>query len=192
MKWRQRLQSLTLGCRSHGLSLAWAVLSLAWAAFNMYPENPVMRPCIHALTHKYVYFVPAAAGISKGMAPPPPLVSTLTSVLCISIALLAFFIHGRSGTVLAVSAFSLLVLNVLAIHKPRFAQLASSLFGLFYCGEHGDLQLSLHVLLLSCMRCTLCTATIPVYRAILLLITVPAELVHSVAMQGGCPASGLS
>mmetsp|Transcript_11513 Transcript_11513/g.20417 ORF Transcript_11513/g.20417 Transcript_11513/m.20417 type:complete len:414 (+) Transcript_11513:93-1334(+) len=84
-------------------------------------------------TQEYYGFI-TSAGISKGMAPPPPLVSTLTSVLCISTATLAYFLNGRSGTVLAVSAFLLLVLNVMAIHKPRFAQLASSLFGLFYCG----------------------------------------------------------
>jgi phosphatidate cytidylyltransferase len=36
---------------------------------------------------------------------------------------------------MSAAAFCLLVLNVLGTEKPKFAQLASSVFGLFYCGE---------------------------------------------------------
>lgn len=35
---------------------------------------------------------------------------------------------------MSAAAFCLLVLNVLGTPKPKFAQLASSVFGLFYCG----------------------------------------------------------
>lgn len=43
--------------------------------------------------------------------------------------------HGRSGAAMSAAAFCLLVLNVLGTPKPKFAQLASSVFGLFYCGK---------------------------------------------------------
>jgi phosphatidate cytidylyltransferase len=36
---------------------------------------------------------------------------------------------------MSAAAFCLLVLNVLGTEKPKFAQLASSVFGLFYCGK---------------------------------------------------------
>lgn len=36
---------------------------------------------------------------------------------------------------MSAAAFCLLVLNVLGTPKPKFAQLASSVFGLFYCGK---------------------------------------------------------
>ena len=76
-------------------------------------------------------------GITKGMAPPPPLVSSLTTVLCVSMVAWGYFFKGKSGTVLAVAAFFLLVVNLVVIRKPKFSQLASTLFGVFYCCENG-------------------------------------------------------
>jgi hypothetical protein len=37
---------------------------------------------------------------------------------------------------MSAAAFCLLVLNVLGTPKPKFAQLTSSVFGLFYCGKY--------------------------------------------------------
>jgi phosphatidate cytidylyltransferase len=85
-------------------------------------------------TQEYYGFI-TSKGIAAGMRPPPRLVSVTTTIMCTSIALLAYFYKGRSGTVLAVTSFALLVLQVVATKRPKFAQLASSLFGLFYCGE---------------------------------------------------------
>jgi phosphatidate cytidylyltransferase len=68
------------------------------------------------------------------MTPPPPAVSAVTTVLCVSIAIASAIVKGHAGMILAVSAFSLLVLNVVTVKKPKFAQLASTVFGLFYCG----------------------------------------------------------
>jgi hypothetical protein len=45
--------------------------------------------------------------------------------------------HGRSGAAMSAAAFCLLVMNIVASPKPKFAQLASSVFGLFYCGAWG-------------------------------------------------------
>ena len=83
------------------------------------------------------YGIITSNGIAKGMEPPPPLVTAATTVLCMSMAFMAFYYKGRSSAVLAVASFALMVLQVLSIKKPRFAQLASSVFGLFYCGELG-------------------------------------------------------
>ncbi|KAG2494580.1 hypothetical protein HYH03_007346 [Edaphochlamys debaryana] len=70
----------------------------------------------------------------KGMPPPPMLVTTATTVMCMGMSVFAYFYRGRSGTLLAVAAFLLLVLQVVANKRPKFTQLATGLFGLFYCG----------------------------------------------------------
>lgn len=73
-------------------------------------------------------------GISKGMQPPPPVVSSLTSLLCIGITWWTFATNGTVTAALAVASFALMSLQLLAVKRPRFSQLASSVFGLFYCG----------------------------------------------------------
>lgn len=88
---------------------------------------------VYQVTQEYFGFV-TSQGISKGEAPPPALVSIATTILCISISVLTFLFNGRSGTALAIAAFSLLSLNIITLKKPRFSHLATSLFGLFYCG----------------------------------------------------------
>lgn len=84
-------------------------------------------------TQEY-YAMVSSKGITRGMAAPPRIVSALTTVLCVSMVMFSYFYRGRSGTVLAVAAFFLLVMNMVAIRKPKFSQLASTLFGVFYCG----------------------------------------------------------
>ena len=74
-------------------------------------------------------------GISAGMEPPPPAVSVLTSLMCVCLSVWTYASHGRSTAALAVSAFALLSLQLLTVKQLRFSQLASSVFGLFYCGE---------------------------------------------------------
>ena len=73
-------------------------------------------------------------GISAGMDPPPPAVSALTSLMCIVLTVWTHVSLGKSTAALAVSSFIVLSLQLFATEKPRFAQLASSVFGLFYCG----------------------------------------------------------
>ena len=73
-------------------------------------------------------------GISQGMQPPPPLVTTLTTLCCIGLVVWTFISQGKSTAALAVAALLVLSLQLLATEKPRFAQLTSSVFGLFYCG----------------------------------------------------------
>lgn len=69
------------------------------------------------------------------MEPPPPLVSALTSLMCICLSVWTYASNGRSTAALAVSSFALLSLQLLTVNKLRFSQLASSVFGLFYCGK---------------------------------------------------------
>ena len=73
-------------------------------------------------------------GISEGMEPPPPLVSALSSLLCVCFALWTHLSNGRATAALAVASFAVLSLQLLAVDKPHFSQLTSSVFGLFYCG----------------------------------------------------------
>lgn len=80
------------------------------------------------------YSMVTSKGITRGMAAPPALVSSLTTLICISMTVLSYFWMGRSSILLAVAAFFLLVMNLVAIRKPRFSMLASTLFGVFYCG----------------------------------------------------------
>jgi phosphatidate cytidylyltransferase len=73
------------------------------------------------------------------MEPPPPLVSALTSLMCICLSAWTYASNGASTAALAVSSFALLSLQLLTVNKLKFAQLASSVFGLFYCGAEGPL-----------------------------------------------------
>eukprot|EP00955_Chlamydomonas_euryale_P098428 365145-Chlamydomonas_euryale.AAC.7 len=87
------------------------------------------------------YSMVTSKGITRGMAPPSTLVSSLTTVMCVSMVMFSTIYTGRSGIVLAVASFFLLVMNLVAAKRPTFSMLASTLFGVFYCGECAD-QLS--------------------------------------------------
>lgn len=86
------------------------------------------------LTQEF-YSMVTSKGITRGMAPPSALVSNLTTVMCVSMVMFSTMYTGRSGIVLAVGAFALLIMNMVAAKRPTFSMLASTLFGVFYCGE---------------------------------------------------------
>lgn len=75
-----------------------------------------------------------AKGISAGMKPPPPLVATATSFLCVALNAWAYHSGGRASAAMAVATLLVLVLQLLAVKKPKFSQLTSSVFALLYCG----------------------------------------------------------
>ena len=79
-------------------------------------------------------------GISAGMEPPPPLVSVLTSLMCICLSVWTYASNGASTAALAVSGFALLSMQLLTVNKLKFSMLASSVFGLFYCGARSASQ----------------------------------------------------
>eukprot|EP00873_Tetraselmis_striata_P018612 jgi/Tetstr1/438876/TSEL_027385.t1 len=73
-------------------------------------------------------------GIRKGMKPPSAISTSAISLCTIGICIGTVLTRGRTGTCLAVAAFIVIVIQLLTSKKPRFAQLSSSIFGIFYCG----------------------------------------------------------
>jgi phosphatidate cytidylyltransferase len=113
-----------------------AVLGAGGAAVVAAGGVPFLCAALFVTFHatREFYDLLNARGLSKGMTPPGPIVSASTTALCLSIALLTHATRGRSAVAMAVAGFFLLSLNLFSSPKPKFAQLTSSLFGLFYCG----------------------------------------------------------
>lgn len=76
-----------------------------------------------------------AKGISAGMKPPPPFITSVISLLCVALNIWAYVSGGFTASAMAVSTFILLSLQLVASHRPRFSQLTSAVFGLVYCGK---------------------------------------------------------
>lgn len=85
-------------------------------------------------------------GISQGMKPPPPLLCALISLSCMSFIVWAYVTSGTATAFLAVTSFLVLSLQLLVVETPRFAQLTSSVFGLFYCGYLPSFWIKLRLL----------------------------------------------
>uniref|UniRef100_A0A0C9RZ20 Phosphatidate cytidylyltransferase n=1 Tax=Wollemia nobilis TaxID=56998 RepID=A0A0C9RZ20_9CONI len=73
-------------------------------------------------------------GIAGGMTPPPRYVSRVCSAICAVMPLLTLYFGGGMGVAVTSSAFFLATVLLLQRGSPRFAQLSSIIFGLFYCG----------------------------------------------------------
>ena len=76
-----------------------------------------------------------AKGIAAGAPPPPPLINSAISLLCVALNAWVFLTNGRAARAMAVATFLVLSLQLVAVRRPRFSQLTSSVFGLLYCGE---------------------------------------------------------
>ncbi|KAJ8498191.1 hypothetical protein OPV22_008743 [Ensete ventricosum] len=72
-------------------------------------------------------------GIAAGMTPPPRYVSRVCSVICALMPMLTLY-FGNIDVSVTSSAFIVAMALVLQRGNPRFAQLSSAVFGLFYCG----------------------------------------------------------
>ncbi|TKY47236.1 Phosphatidate cytidylyltransferase 4 [Spatholobus suberectus] len=72
-------------------------------------------------------------GITAGMTPPPRYVSRVCSVIC---ALMPLFVMYRGHIDVSVTSAAFVLATALLLQRgsPRFAQLSSAIFGLFYCG----------------------------------------------------------
>ena len=99
-------------------------------AASLKPPAPLSPP---PPPQEYIGMV-TAKGIAKGAAAPPPLVTTAISLLCVALNAWVFVTNGRAASAMAVASFLILSLSLVASPKPRFAQLASTIFGLLYCG----------------------------------------------------------
>ena len=96
-------------------------------------------------TQEFYGFI-TSKGMSEGQSPPSPIVSALTTAMCLGLSIWTHITHGRATAALAVASFAVLAVHVSLTEKPTTAQLASAVFGLFYCGE---LHLEVHLLFCS-------------------------------------------
>ncbi|XP_043697475.1 phosphatidate cytidylyltransferase 5, chloroplastic-like [Telopea speciosissima] len=72
-------------------------------------------------------------GIAEGMTPPPRYVSRVCSVICTLMPILTLY-FGQIDVSVTSAAFVVAMALLLQRGNPRFAQLSSAIFGLFYCG----------------------------------------------------------
>lgn len=72
-------------------------------------------------------------GITSGMTPPPRFVSRVCSVICALMPILTLY-YGNIDVSVTSAAFVVAAALLLQRGNPRFAQLSSCMFGLFYCG----------------------------------------------------------
>ncbi|CAK7347871.1 unnamed protein product [Dovyalis caffra] len=72
-------------------------------------------------------------GITVGMTPPPRYVSRVCSVICALMPMLTLY-FGQIDFPVTYAAFVVAIALLLQRGNPRFAQLSSTMFGLFYCG----------------------------------------------------------
>ncbi|XP_010508208.1 PREDICTED: phosphatidate cytidylyltransferase 4, chloroplastic-like [Camelina sativa] len=75
----------------------------------------------------------SSRGIAKGMTPPPRYVSRVCSVICALMPLLTLY-FGNIDILVTSAAFVVAIALLVQRGSPRFAQLSSTMFGLFYCG----------------------------------------------------------
>ncbi|KAI5071579.1 hypothetical protein GOP47_0013830 [Adiantum capillus-veneris] len=110
-----------------GLGMGGAVIAGGWWF------TALMATFVYLGTREYFDLV-RSDGISDGMTPPPHTVSRACSVICAAIPLLTLYFGGRVSVAVTTAAFFLAIVLLLQREKPRFAQLSSVIFGLFYCG----------------------------------------------------------
>lgn len=72
-------------------------------------------------------------GIAEGMPPPPRYLTRACSVICAFMPVLTLY-FGHMDISVTSSAFVVAMALFLQRGNPRFAQLSSAVFGLFYCG----------------------------------------------------------
>ncbi|KAF3440025.1 hypothetical protein FNV43_RR18303 [Rhamnella rubrinervis] len=72
-------------------------------------------------------------GITAGMTPPPRYVSRVCSVICAVMPIVTLY-FGQIDVSVTSAAFVVAMALLLQRGNPRFAQLSSAMFGLFYCG----------------------------------------------------------
>lgn len=110
-----------------GIGVGGVVLAGGWI-FTV-----VLALAILVGTREYFELV-RSHGIAAGMTPPPRYVSRVCSAVCALMPLMTLYFGGRMGVAVTSFAFFLAIVLLLQRGSPRFAQLSSAIFGLFYCG----------------------------------------------------------
>ncbi|KAK2386611.1 Phosphatidate cytidylyltransferase 4, chloroplastic [Trifolium repens] len=109
-----------------GISAGGIVLAGGWVF------AAAMAAAVFAGAREYFELV-RSRGITEGMTPPPRYVSRVCSVICALMPLLVMYL-GHIDVSVASAAFVLAMALLVQRGSPRFAQLSSAIFGLFYCG----------------------------------------------------------
>lgn len=83
----------------------------------------------------------SAKGIAEGMQPPPPIVNSAISLMCVGMCAWTYISGGKMASAMAVNSFMALSFLLVTVKKPRFSQLTSVVFGLLYCGTDAIIEL---------------------------------------------------
>ncbi|KAI6706562.1 hypothetical protein NL676_009524 [Syzygium grande] len=108
-----------------GISVGGVVLAGGWV-FTV-----ALASAVFAGSREYFELV-RSRGIAAGMTPPPRYVSRVCSVICALMPILTLY-FGLDVSVTS-AAFLVAIALLLQRGNPRFSQLSSTIFGLFYCG----------------------------------------------------------
>lgn len=109
-----------------GVSTGGIVLAGGWV-FSI-----ALAAAVFAGSREYFELV-RSHGIASGMTPPPRYVSRVCSVICGLLPLFTLY-KGQIDVSVTSAAFIVAMALLLQRGNPRFSQLSSTMFGLFYCG----------------------------------------------------------
>ncbi|GFP80889.1 phosphatidate cytidylyltransferase [Phtheirospermum japonicum] len=109
-----------------GISVGGVVLAGGWV-FTL-----ALAAAVFVGSREYFELV-RSRGIASGMTPPPRYVSRACSAICALMPLLALY-YGNIDMPVTSAAFFVAMALLLQRGNPRFAQLSTTMFGLFYCG----------------------------------------------------------
>ncbi|KAJ0246566.1 Phosphatidate cytidylyltransferase 5 [Hirschfeldia incana] len=109
-----------------GLSVGGVVLAGGWV-FTLALAAAVL------LSAREYFELVRSKGIARGMTPPPRYLSRVCSVICALMPILTLY-FGHIDIAVTSSAFVVAMALLLQRGNPRFSQLSSTMFGLFYCG----------------------------------------------------------
>nr|XP_043621202.1 phosphatidate cytidylyltransferase 4, chloroplastic-like [Erigeron canadensis] len=109
-----------------GVSAGGVVLTGGWVF------STALAAVVFAGSREYFELV-RSRGIASGMTPPPRYVSRACSVICALMPLFTLY-RGQIDVSVASAAFVVAMALLLQRGSPRFSQLSSTIFGLFYCG----------------------------------------------------------
>ncbi|KAJ4727175.1 Phosphatidate cytidylyltransferase [Melia azedarach] len=109
-----------------GISVGGVLLAGEWV-FTVF-----MAAAVFIGAREYFELV-RSRGIAAGMTPPPRYVSRVCSVICSLMPILTLY-FGQIDVSVTSAAFVVAMALLLQRGNPRFSQLSSTMFGLFYCG----------------------------------------------------------
>ncbi|KAG7566274.1 hypothetical protein ISN44_As10g028600 [Arabidopsis suecica] len=109
-----------------GLSVGGIVLAGGWV-FTVAVAAAVL------LSAREYFELVRSKGIAQGMTPPPRYLSRVCSVICALMPILTLY-FGHIDISVTSAAFVVAMALLLQRGNPRFSQLSSTMFGLFYCG----------------------------------------------------------